>query len=132
MGTGLPIPELVNQTLALAFSRLHLDREIRSTGRLAPYYGRLEEERKAGNHRSRYHEGLMTSRALASHELVLLMGLVDCLLGNRIGFPAREQPAGMLQSPRVLLALRSPRKHRSIATIAKAKEVVEKTGSMNR
>ena len=46
----------------------------------------------------------MTSRALASHELVLLMGLVDCLLGNRIGFPAREQPAGMLQSPRVLLA----------------------------
>ena len=53
---------------------------------------------------SRYHEGLMTSRALASHELVLLMGLVDCLLGNRIGFPAREQPAGMLQSPRVLLA----------------------------
>lgn len=64
--------------------------------RSSPYYGRAEEDRLPNNSRSRYHEGLMTSRALASHELVLLLVLVDHLLQNRTGFPVSLENDGLL------------------------------------
>lgn len=62
--------------------------------RASPYYGRAEGDSIPNN--SRYHEGLMTSRALASHELVLLMVLADHLLRERVGFPAGLENDGLL------------------------------------
>lgn len=64
--------------------------------RVTLYYGRVEEESFQTGHRSCYHEGLLTSRTLASHELVLLMYLVDKILQSRIGIPLSLENDGLL------------------------------------
>ena len=60
------------QELSLFQTTLGQRDKIYLPTRLSPYFGRAEEDSLSRNSRSRYHEGLMTSRALASHELVLL------------------------------------------------------------
>ena len=61
--------------------------------RIKPYYGKLEENSIG---RSRYHEGLLISRALASHELVLLMYMVEKLNQDRSGIPLSLEHDGLL------------------------------------
>nr|YP_005352949.1 hypothetical protein MACHC_p030 [Mankyua chejuensis]ADZ47981.1 hypothetical protein [Mankyua chejuensis]AJJ48611.1 ORF295 [Mankyua chejuensis] len=64
--------------------------------RARPYYGKLEEEAIKKRDRSRYHEGLMTSRVFASHELVLTMLLTESLMKEKLGLPICLENDGLL------------------------------------
>ena len=64
--------------------------------RVQPYYGQAEEEQSGRRGGSRYHEGLLSSRALASHEVVLLAYLVDCISRNNLGVPLSLENDGLL------------------------------------
>lgn len=61
-----------------------------------PYYGKAEEELHGKVGGSRYHEGLLSSRILASHEVVLLAYLVNCLCSNALGIPLSLENDGLL------------------------------------
>lgn len=73
--------------------------------RTNPYYGKSEEESLLGKPRSLYHNGLLTSRIPASHEVVLLMYLVFFLEQERLGIPVSRRkrrpglPYSTLQPP---------------------------------
>lgn len=70
--------------------------------RVQPYYGRAEEEQNGRRGGSRYHEGLLSSRALASHEVVLLAYIVDCISRNALGVPLSLENDGLLYLTRSL------------------------------
>lgn len=71
-------------------SMVYLPSQIR------PYYGRPEEASLPGRPHSLYHNGLLTFRILASHEVILLMYLVSHLEESRLGIPVsrRERRVG--------------------------------------
>lgn len=64
--------------------------------RYRPYYGQAEEEQSGKRGGSRFQEGLLSSRALASHEVVLLAYLVDCISRNTLGVPLSLENDGLL------------------------------------
>lgn len=65
-----------------------------------PYYGRQEEESLSRKPRSLYHNGLLTSRILASHEVVLLMHLVFHLEESHLGIPVSLENDGLVHLTR--------------------------------
>lgn len=74
--------------------------------RTNPYYGRSEEEASLGKSRSLYHNGLPTSRILASHEVVLLMYLVFFLEQEGLGIPVSLENDGLVYITRRASTLR--------------------------
>lgn len=57
--------------------------------RVEPYRGKVEEIEQQTK-RSRYHEGLMSSRVLASHEVILLAYLVELAVTKRLGMGSQS------------------------------------------
>lgn len=72
--------------------------------RLSPYYGKAEEgssrDRPKG---SRYHDGLLTSRILVSHEVVLLAYLAEYMESRRLGVLLSYENDGLVLLGRVAL-----------------------------
>lgn len=69
--------------------------EIYLPNRVEPYRGKVEEIEQQTK-RSRYHEGLMSSRVLASHEVIFLVYLVEVAMTNRLGIPISLEHDGVL------------------------------------
>lgn len=85
------------QELALFQTSIGGRRSVYLPSRERPYYGRIEEEShgtRVGG--SRYHKGLLTSRILTSHEVVLLLYLVDRMTQERIGIPLSLENDGLI------------------------------------
>lgn len=84
------------QELALFQTHIGQREKIYLPTRGQPYYGKLEKGKNPHLNRSQYHEGLLTSRALASHELVLLMHLVERLALDKYGLHLSLENDGLL------------------------------------
>ena len=69
--------------------------EIYLPNRVEPYRGKVEEIEQETK-RSRYHEGLMSSRVLASHEVIFLAYLVEVAVINKLGIPISLEHDGVL------------------------------------
>jgi hypothetical protein len=70
-------------------------KEIYLPNRVEPYGGKVEEIEQQTK-KSRYHEGLMSSRVLASHKVIFFAYLVEVAMTNRLGIPISLEHDGVL------------------------------------
>ena len=84
------------QELALFHEMVGSRSMVYLPSQVRPYYGRPEEESLPGRPHSLYHNGLLTSRILASHEVILLMYLVSYIEESRLGIPVSLENDGLV------------------------------------